>query len=267
MNSASDNISIVVKDAIIHFLTIDPRTWGRFGVEIEAKLGHLTHGVSGIPLRDITTFSGPTLIDPAYPARFVSGMSKAQHRAFNKHLNREVDLCDPAHPQHREGPVIRYKHTKVTDSIYKSYMESGLEIKPRVTTDDNQGGKVVESISKENIAHMQICCPDDPFDIRLSINIEHKIPEPTHAKPKLQRKKDRMSYKWPTHQIDLTKVLNEGTKQQSYESFELEVELVDMENLKHQADLELDDKPNSLDDIVRDFVSALRTLNNIRSIL
>lgn len=254
-----DELSTIIKRALMHYLTVDQQTYGKLGLEIEAKLGHLTDRDSGQRMHECFPIASTTLIHVNYPhIRFESNMTEEQHSRFNKHLNEEVEARNPKHPRHHADPTIRYEHTKLTDSIYEAYRdEAGLEVKPRVTTSDKDGS-IQEIISKQKITHLHISCPDHPFDVRLSINIEHKVPAPTASSPTLVRKKDRLSYKLQTHRIDLTKV---GDKSSSKQSYELEIELTDVENLKRMAEREVDGEANLFDEVLLGFLGTVFALN------
>lgn len=254
-----DDLSGVVRTIVLHYLNMDPRTYGKLGLEIEAKLGTLAIRDSGMRFHQEYPIYSATVVNPQYTAlRFTSNMTEDQHARFNRHLNEQVELRNPKHPNFDAGrPPMRYEHTKLTDSIYPSYRVDGIDMKPRVTINDKDGS-VVETISKENIEHLHISCPNHVFDIRISINLEHTIQAPTStAAPVHERQKDRVSYKLATHRIDLTKV-GEAKKGGTYE---LEIELTDVENLKRQAELAADERPNSFDEILVGFIGTVMTLN------
>lgn len=257
-----DELGRIIKSALMHYLTVDQRTYGKLGLEIEAKLGRILSKDTGRRMHDEFPFNSTTLLHQEYAnIKFESNMTEQEHSKFNQHLNQEVETRNPKHPRFDVSrPKMTYEHTHLTDSIYESYREDGMEIRPRVTTNDKDGS-VVEVISKEKIANLHICCPHYPFDIRLSINLEHQIPAPASGgSPVYERRKDRLSYKLATHRIDLTKVGDKAARTKA-QSFELEVELTEMENLKRQAELELDERPNAFDDILTSFLSTIMTLN------
>lgn len=256
-----DLFPATVKQALIHYLTVDPQVYGKRGVEIEAKFGHLEHH-NGLSMQENYPYFYTTLINPLHEGLiFKSEMTEAQHSAFNKYLNSQVEARNPAHPEHYAEPPLRYEHTRLTDSRYPSYRDNdGRNTSPRVTTNDKDGS-IVEVISKDKIDDIHFYCPNEPFDIRLSINIERTVPAPNSAvaaHPIHVRKKDRLTYKLPSHRIDLTKVDDKTANKQV---FEMEVEMTDIDNLNKYAELEADQEPSLFDDILMGFLRSIDTLN------
>ncbi|CCG83958.1 protein of unknown function [Taphrina deformans PYCC 5710] len=262
-----NDLTSLVKDALLYYLTVDQRTYGKLGIEVEAKLGRITDRDSGQRIHDLFPVDSNVLLHHGYEGiRFESNMTDEQHSRFNRHLNREVEIRNPKHAEFDTSrPKMTYLHTRLTDEIYPPYQKDGMTVKPRVTMNDADGS-VVEIISKENITHLNIICPRNPFDIRVSINLEHKIPAPVDSSPITQRKKDRLSYRLPNHQIDLTKV-GDGQKTGGKQSFELEVEMTDMENLKRQAEAFVDERGNYFEDLVTAFMGTVMKLNRVATTL
>lgn len=271
-----DELTSLVKDALLYYLTTDQRTYGKLGLEIEAKLGRIVDRSTSQRIHDLFPIDSSVLLHHGYDQiRFESNMTDEQHARFNRHLNGEVELRNPKHPDFDPArPKMTYLHTHLTDEIYPAITtRDGMELKPRVTRNDRDKS-VVEVISKESITHLHILCPRYPFDIRLSINLEHKVDLPADGqRPVHERRKDRLSYRLGTHQIDLTKV-GDGSKSSSSSSssganghggrgmsYELEVEMTDLENLKRQAELVQDERPNSFVDLVAGFMGTVMRLN------
>ncbi|ORY86169.1 CYTH-like domain-containing protein [Protomyces lactucae-debilis] len=253
---------------IRHHLLGDGPYAGQPGLEIEAKLGRLVWKASGermdFPLITAAMLTPGDARD--LPFRFVSDMSKRQHKAFNEHLNAQVQ--DRA----RAGR-IQYKHTRSTDRQFgppTSGPAVGKGRHVRVTTDDKTGA-VLETMSKETLDSLNLYCPDAPFDIRISINMEHKHPLPTayhqgSAACTGERKKDRLTYKHQHYQIDLTQVTGAGAGDRSgaasaQTTHELEVEVSNMEELARQARNEADQMPNQFEPMVDSFLGTVILLS------
>lgn len=132
---------------------------------------------------------------------------------------------------------MRYKHITDIDS-FQPLSAAGLAALPppirhRVehggrppklrTTTRHEKGKapyIAARIVKVNVANLQIYSPNDPYDLRISINVEVNLDRPDLQPEDLviaaaandkdgplpDRKKDRISYSHLAYQIDLTRV-------------------------------------------------------------
>jgi hypothetical protein len=252
-----------------HHLLGDGPYAGQEGLEIEAKLGQLVWKESGGRMDfPLITAAMLTPGDPAkLPFRFVADMSKRQHKAFNEHLNAQVQ--DRARPGR-----IQYKHTKSTDRTYGAPTHGsavGRGRNVRVTTDDKTGA-VLETISKETLDSLNIYCPDAPFDIRISVNMEHRHPLPANyqkgdAAIHGERRKDRLTYTHQHYQVDLTQVMaaGSGTMQgrPMQTTHELEVEVSNMDELRRQARNEADQMPNHFEAMVDSFLGSVIQLTRV----
>jgi len=146
-----------------------------------------------------------------------------QHKTFNDTLNvaygASRSASNGATPSKHKRIPVSYKHTKQLDSTYAFPGEtSRLAQKIRVTT--NAQGKVLATITKENMGHLNIYSPRTAFDWRVSINNERKgisrslrvhtnrilVVLPQGVELKSERWKDRLTYIHQHCQIDLTQV-------------------------------------------------------------
>jgi hypothetical protein len=82
----------------------------------------------------------------------------------------------------------------------------------KVRVSKNQQGHILEVMEKKKVADLPIHCPASPFDIRISINTETKMPimEETQIvdwTKQSERRKDRISYVFDSFvKVDLTQV-------------------------------------------------------------
>jgi hypothetical protein len=123
-------------------------------LEIEAKLGILKDKTSQNRIRPVN--SEAIVI---YDSHFVfdSGISQEHHSAFNRLLNHLI------HPKSK----TKYTHSKTLDSFYTKN-----HVKLRSTEYLDQGAQKKIIISKKRISDIEISCPNSPFDVRISVNIE-----------------------------------------------------------------------------------------------
>ncbi|KAG0047960.1 mRNA-capping enzyme subunit beta [Gryganskiella cystojenkinii] len=245
-------------------------------VEIEAKLGvmiaHNTGRRIELPVRN------EVVLNKGHPAwyRFVSDMSLAQHAHFNKILNKRLEQTrQPGFP----GTQIGYKHTKEIDQFFKNGNE-----KTRVTL-DQADKKVVGIVRKDRIADLDIFSPRNPFDFRITVNIEVPVQSPV-GQPQFERHKDRISYRHHNLKIDLTQVKtnNSPGQQQNRNSasqmrpqpgmnggsgaaldvtHELEIEFAHAEELTRERDIRIKSNGQQQDrfmDVVASFVNNVRGL-------
>lgn len=205
--------------------------------EIEAKLGKVidrhTHNRLSLPVHTDTVLS-PHAIDTA----FESALTKTQYARLNKYMN---DLA--GHSMRPGRSKIKYSHPKQVDKFYqltragfealpievREMMDPNHRPKLRITTDPS--GTEKDRIVKIRVGDLEIYCPQNEFDIRISVNLECSYPanyealgyaeldsNPENSKP---RDKDRLSYQHQATSIDLTLVKNP----KGDETFEIEVEL------------------------------------------
>lgn len=139
-------------------------------------------------------------------------------------------LSDPARIK------MHYKHFTDIDS-FRPLSPAGLQALPpsirkrsdhsrpprlRTTVRHEKGRSpyIAARIVKVNVANLQIYSPNDPYDLRISINVEVNLDRPDLAPedlvvgdedspkepPQPDRRKDRISYNHLAYQIDLTRV-------------------------------------------------------------
>ncbi|PNS21946.1 hypothetical protein CAC42_544 [Sphaceloma murrayae] len=279
----------------------DPRNGS---LEIEAKLGTLidrqTDGRLSLPVK--TT----TVLKEEYSSRhlkFESMMDELENRNMNDYLNELtkasrgfIDLPGvPKRAPHEPPRVpIEYKHRYERDTfaILSAYGRQHLPqcaheelqkpnrrnetIRIRTTYDNNpkvdksQPPPIIAKIVKLRLADLDIYCPEHPFDIRLSVNIEidfqgrtdvdhDLLSEPVEKKDtNPDRFKNRVSYKHLLYQIDLTQVTNDAAGKGS-KTHELEVE-VNAEELRRQAVELQQGRENAFEAVVEGLINNIMLL-------
>ncbi|KAK8165249.1 CYTH-like domain-containing protein [Phyllosticta citrichinensis] len=241
-------------------------------LEVEGKLGILvskeTNDRVSYPIA-----SQAVLAIPPERLSFRSFMSEQQHKFLNDFLNKS--LAD-SHKSNR--PKMRYEHLREKDTFYHAedadlaalppsvqpyIYAKGHHRKPRVRiTRDHVTHKMKARILKCRVADLDIHSPREPFDCRISVNIELEIPEEVsllEAKDEVARLKDRLSYKHQHTQIDLTQVKkDDGIGEKVHE---LEVE-IDTGALIHQGLLTMNNSPEACyEEVVKTFLSNIRLLS------
>lgn len=112
------------------------------------------------------------------------------------------------------------------------------------------------------MANLEIYCPNQSNDFRISLNIESKIASNDSAEHKLieSREKDRLTYLLYPLQVDLTlvKLVQNTLPAKNEVSFELEVEL-----LESATDLLLKWGEGDSIDILEVFISTLQNLSRL----
>ncbi|POV99357.1 hypothetical protein PSHT_13581 [Puccinia striiformis] len=91
------------------------------------------------------------------------------------------------------GAKVDDVHTKEIDDFHDKQI--------RVSKDwsGKNHNSTPRSIAKEKLAHLDIHCPGQQFDFRISVNIGHPVPlPPDHLIPDYKRINDQLSY---SHQI------------------------------------------------------------------
>jgi hypothetical protein len=257
-------------------------------LEIEARLGVLVNDQGNRCSLPVQT---ECVLAPELGLRFESLMDmvsnlpfllamltlQPQHKLLNDYLNYETRRSNNT-PGRKP---IAYKHTRERDRFYKcpDHWLNSLPVAihhlrerhkhrtPRVrVTTNHKTNEVLASIVKIRVDDLEIFCPTEPFDVRISVSIELKYPsdqlsglvevqEQGHAQTRL---KDRLSYK---HQdlisIDLTQVKQEATGQKIHE-LELEMETKD---LMKQGHLMAEGQPNHFEPMVGIYLNYIRVLN------
>lgn len=151
---------------------------------------------------------------------FLSDMPSDLHRKFNEQLNKQFVTAT------NKSLGWKYIHTKTIDHILPKKL-----IKTRITQDATSG-ELLEAQIKQNIGHLAIFRPNCLVDVRLSVNVETKIPiesvkeELMNHPLKCVRKKDRIAYEVAQGllSLDLTQVTqNNGDGNKIKHEFEVEV--------------------------------------------
>jgi hypothetical protein len=242
-------------------------------IEIEAKIGTLIDVSTGDRLS--WPLVSPVVVSEEFNKnlKFESRMVEAQHMAMNKFLNKTLQETMQKGNEVPSGRVpMQYKHIYETDSFeplsalgFQSLppafqRRTGRELRMRTTIDDKTK-QIKARIVKIHVANLHIFSPRDPYDCRITINLEANLDKPDldpqalveppkdPSKASVDRQKDRLSYKHLAYSIDLTKVLIKGLGPQ----YELELE-VDAGALRAQMDLVAQNKQNAYSAIVEGFL-------------
>lgn len=173
-----------------------------------------------------------------------------------------------------------YKHRFETDS-FSNLSPAGFASLPpaiaryaqrtrpprlRTTRDSRNPNNILGHIIKVNLDNLHIQNPGEPYDCRISINFEVKVPTdvdisdltepPSQEKPaQPDRKKDRLSYKHLAYSVDLTKVEQTGAPAR----YELELE-VDAGVLKEQIERGKRGEDSAYTDVVSGFLDNMTFL-------
>ena len=135
----------------------------------------------------------------------------------------------------------------------------GRELRLR-TSRDSRTGQILAHIIKVPLGDLHIQNPGEPYDCRISMNLEVNFPTdidateliepPTYDKPAPpERRKDRLSYKHLAYSVDLTKVESAGVAPK----YELELE-VDAAVLREQIARGKSGEDSAYTDVVSGFV-------------
>ncbi|KAK4508623.1 hypothetical protein PRZ48_002362 [Zasmidium cellare] len=216
-------------------------------IEIEAKIGTL---IDDNGRRCELPVMNACVIHPnaARRFRFESEMNEQEHKFMNMFLN---DAIKESGAPGREKMV--YEHLYEVDS-FRALSKAGLAALPEAvhrrrpdrdlklrTTNNQKTGEVKARIIKVKLGEdLHIFGAGDPYDIRISMNLEINMDRPdfdpglmteepseTKRAPP-NRQKNRMSYKHLAYQVDLTRI--------------------DLENMPHKYELELEVNANVLRD-------------------
>ncbi|KAG0200385.1 mRNA-capping enzyme subunit beta [Mortierella sp. GBA30] len=220
-------------------------------VEIEAKLGVLIDKNTGRRI-ELPVRNEAVLTSQGRPAwyKFSSDMTLERHE--------------------------RYQHTYEIDQFFTS-----ANGKTRVTKDQKTNAVIPNGIvQKDRIADLDVFSPKNPFDFRISVNIEVPVGLPQGV-PQFERRKDRVSYRHNNFKIDLTQVktANAPSANQNAHNYsqmrpqpnsnpldvthELEIEFVNPEELVREREVRINSggmQPDRFMDIVGHFVNNVRGL-------
>jgi len=214
---------------------------GHEALEIEAKIGVMIDKSTNARIR-LPIYTEAIVNMNEINARFESNMSMKQHQIYNKR--------------------------KETDTFYDEVSEiTGQREHIRVTRDTRTKEIVPNGVVKKTrIADLNVFCPTQPFDYRISINIETPMYLPqSMSHPTFSREKDRLSYIQQNFSIDLTQVIE--ANRPSEPLHELEIEIRDVNYLMHLANEAQQIKGES-DRVWTQFEDhVLVLLNNIRLLI
>lgn len=205
---------------------------GQEGLEIEAKIGVLIDKRTNARIQ-LPIYTEAIVNMREINARFESNMSMKQHRIYNKLLNELVAYSAQNLPQHEH---MAYQHRKETDSFYDEVSETTGQKEHIRVTRDNVTQEIVPNgvIKKTRIADLNVFCPAQPYDYRISINTETPISPPQNmSQPTFSREKDRLSYTQQNFSVDLTQVIMANRIGEPLH--ELEIEIRDVNYLMHLA--------------------------------
>ncbi|KAL9078723.1 MAG: hypothetical protein Q9157_002368 [Trypethelium eluteriae] len=247
-------------------------------IEIEAKLGTLVDKGSNERIR-LPVVSAVILdLEARKQIAFESFMTEHQHKALNDFLNAEVQKSHARpSPGQRPRVKIHYEHKRERDSFHeltqagfhtlpapaRHIIESqGLLKRTKVRiTKDQKSGRESARIVKCRLVDLDIYCPREAFDVRISINLEiayqGEIEESTKVKFP-DRVKDRLSYLHQAYQVDLTQVTDGGGS--GGKTHELEVEISSAE-VRRQMKLLQEGKENELERLIKVFLDNVKVLS------
>jgi len=175
---------------------------------------------------------------------------------------------------------IQYAHTRDMDTFYEApqdFLDSlppplltlmeGQRWKPRVrVTIDDKTKQFKEAIVKIRIRDLEISCPRQAFDVRISISCEMQYTGSIDNLVQSVRKpgdtdsryKDRLAYKHQFVSVDLTQVRVD--KEPGNKLHELELEM-DTEVLKREGEKVRRGDANNYEGIVGIFMNYVRVIN------
>jgi polynucleotide 5'-triphosphatase len=245
-------------------------------VEVEAKIGSLldpssNHQRVSLPVAsEALLFPGQGSGRP----RFESLMSMVQHKRLNEYLNRTVRMAKEPGRQ-----PVDYRHTRETDTFYDIPQGFLANLNPEVLkvsqqtrrgprvrlTTDIKTNQITATIIKFRVADLEIYCPNDDFDCRISISLETRYPHPIdglveHLEKGVStaRMKDRLSYRHQGFQVDLTQVTPFAN--QADKVHELEVEL-DTQRLLQEGRKVQVQQESEYEKLVGTFLNNIRVIN------
>lgn len=238
-----DTIAPTICEWVFSFIgRVDPPPGSKF--EIEAKVGVIVQNDTDSRHVPLVWTEAVVNEEAVHNTKFRSGMTLAEHRMMNEFLNERVRQ-NTAKGCVGTANEIFYSHPKENDEFYElseegrkhlpselhhwimkgSHAKRRNEIKVRRTVDKTTGA-VTAQIIKTRIADINITCPRNRFDYRISISLETDwdgdVAWLTPLAETRGRNKDRMSYRHHMYQVDLTQVSHEDSNDLEHE---LEVEI------------------------------------------
>jgi hypothetical protein len=206
----------------------------------------------------------------------VADTPQDQHKLLNEYLNTETGRT----ASDKSRVPIKYRHVHEQDTFYEAPAEflnslpkplkdvqarSHRAPRVRVTT-DQKTGKLLAKIVKFRIEDMEIYCPRDAFDVRISVSFEldyrGEVDELVPLGPKASRGKNRLSYLHQGISIDLTQVTPGNPDEKQLHELELEM---DVPALVEQGQLCGQGRPNDYEPMVGVFLNYIRAINRAAS--
>lgn len=175
---------------------------------------------------------------------------------------------------------IKYRHVHEQDTFYDvpagfisslpqplQDVQSRSRRPPRVrVTTDQKTGKLLAKIVKFRISDIEIHCPGNAFDVRVSVSFEldyrGPVEELVPLGPKASRGKNRLSYLHQSISIDLTQVTPGNPDEKQLHELELEM---DVALLVEQGQLCAQGRPNDYEPMVGVFLNYIRAINRAAS--
>lgn len=275
-----DVLTPTVCEWVLQFIgQSDPPPRSKF--EIEAKVGLIIRNDTDSRLEPMVWTEAVLTEQAVHNTKFHSGMTLEQHKVMNEYLNDLVRQNTAAGFVGTPNEIF-YSHPKENDEFYelsdegKKHLPSELyhwtmkaahprrrnEIRVRRTVDKFTGA-VTAQIIKTRVADINITCPRDPFDYRISISLETDWDGDTAWLTPLAetrgRNKDRMSYRHRMYQVDLTQVSHENSPDKEHE---LEVEVA-TEYLQRELHRLRTTGESSLYDVVHGLISNIRLFTKL----
>ncbi|KAI9690459.1 MAG: mRNA-capping enzyme subunit beta [Bathelium mastoideum] len=247
-------------------------------IEIEAKLGTLVDRRNNERIRLPIVSSVILDLEARKHVAFESFMTEQQHKALNDFLNAEARKSHSRPPPGQRPRVkIHYEHKRERDSFHELTQAGFLSLpaaarnavesqgtlkrtKVRVTKEQKTGRETAR-IVKCRLVDLDIYCPREAFDVRISINLEVGFQGELDDTNKVKfpdRVKDRLSYLHQAYQIDLTQVTDGGGSGEK--THELEVEVSSAE-VRKQMRLLQEGRENELERLIKVFLDNVKVLS------
>ncbi|KAH7820604.1 putative mRNA capping enzyme, beta chain [Monocercomonoides exilis] len=226
-------------------------------LEIEARIGTIvsreTQQRVSLP---ITT---EAIISKSYPSNFLSTLTEGQFKNIVYFLSSKI-------------PSENHVKSVTRDMIHRG---------GRITLSNDDNPQTLACISKDNKNNIDMTCHALPFDIRFSAAFEvEKDPNIVITTPiEYERGKIRDSFFLPNMRIDATQTHHRClSKFRDWEttevlptdlpefeqSFEIEIEITPMSELKKEYALFKNKQPNKYESIISSFVSNAKILASLR---
>lgn len=275
-----DVLTPTICEWVLHHIgRTDPPPGSKF--EIEAKVGIIIRNDTDSRIDPMVWTEAVLTEQAVHNTKFHSGMTLDQHKAMNEYLN-ELVRQNTAAGHVGTSNEIFYSHPKENDEFYELSEEGRNHLSPELhhwimkgshakrrneirvrRTVDKSSGAVTAQIIKTRIADINITCPQNQFDYRISISLETDwegdISWLTPLAETRGRNKDRMSYRHRMYQVDLTQVSHEDSRNLEHE---LEVEIA-TEFLQRELQRLRATGESSLYDVIHGLISNIRIFTKL----